>query len=74
MRIKSTMTLKRSEALEMYRELHSKLYGARGDGFTNCELANTLEDMKDMLAERENMTNFDNFIVVNDDEYIPTDY
>lgn len=64
MGIKSTTTLTRSEALEMYAELHDKLAGARGDGFTNHELGNILEEMKDMLAERKNSTNFDNFLVV----------
>jgi hypothetical protein len=71
MGIKSTTTLKRSDALEMYRELHSKLHGSRGDGFTNRELGDLLEDMKDMLAERENSTNFDNFTVVDDRDYDP---
>lgn len=74
MGIKSTVTLKRSDALEMYRELHSKLYGARGDGFSNYELANMLENMKDQLADRDNTTNFDNFRVVDDDEYVPENY
>lgn len=69
MGIKSTRTLKRSEALEMYRELHSKLYGATGEGFSNHELGNLLEDMQDLLAERENWTNFDNYNVVADEDY-----
>jgi hypothetical protein len=70
MGIKSTVTMKRSDALEMYRELHAKLYGPNGAHLTNYELSNVLEDMKDTLADRENSTNFDNFRVVDDDEYI----
>jgi len=69
MGIKSTTELKRSDALEMYRELHSKLYGANGAHLTNHELGNLLEEMKDLLAERENSTNFDNFIVIDDHDW-----
>ena len=66
MGIKSTTDIKRSDALEMYRELHSKLYGPNGAHLTNHELGNLLEEMKDLLAERENSTNFDNFHVTDD--------
>lgn len=69
MGIKSTRTLKRSKALEMYQELHARLYGARGDGFSNHELGNILEDMQDVLAELDGTTNFDNYRVVDDVEY-----
>ncbi len=65
MGIKSTTTLKRSDALELYRELHSKLYG-HDPALTNHELGNALDRMADEWAERNNTVCFDNYSVVDD--------
>jgi hypothetical protein len=68
MSIKSTRTLKRSEALEMYYDLRQKLYGEEVR-LTNYELGNKLDVMADEWAERNGTTCFDNYNVVNDEEY-----
>jgi len=72
MGIKSTRTLKRSEALEMYMELRQKLYGERVR-LTNYELENALDQMADEWADRNGETCFDNFHVVDDDMYSERD-
>lgn len=64
MGIKSTTTLKRSEAIEMYNELLEELYGVKGP--TNEELEVLLDRLHDMKAERAGTVSFDNFSVVND--------
>lgn len=68
MSIKSTRTMKRSEALEMYMDLRQKLYGEEVR-LTNYELGNKLDAMADEWAERNGTTCFDNFNVVDDHVY-----
>lgn len=65
---KSTRTLKRSEALMLYHELQAELYGVHAS-ISNRELAEQLESMQDLLAERRGSTNFDNFRVVDDHSF-----
>lgn len=67
MGIKSTRTLKRSEALEMYTELLEELYGIKGP--SNEELGDILDRLYDMKCEREGRPSFDNFTVVDDHVY-----
>ncbi len=64
MGIKSTTTLKRSEALEMYNDLLEELYGIKGP--TNEELGNLLDRLHDLRCERDGRVSFDNFSVVDD--------
>lgn len=62
MGIKSTVTLPRSRALEMYHELTctSKL--------SNYELGNLFDELVEQKCEREGRTCFDNFVVVDDED------
>ncbi len=67
MGIKSTTTLKRSDALEMYLELLHELYGIKGP--SNEELGDLLDRLQDLKCEREGGVSFDNYRVVDDWEF-----
>ena len=67
MGIKSTTTLKRSEALEMYNTLLEELYGIKGP--TNQELGDLLDRLHDLKCERDDRVSFDNFVVLDDWEF-----
>jgi hypothetical protein len=67
MGIKSTTTLKRAEALEMYNTLLEELYGIKGP--TNEELGDLLDRLHDLKCEREGRVSFDNFLVVDDHDH-----
>lgn len=67
MGIKSTRTLKRSEALEMYMDLLEQVYGIRGP--SNEELGDLLDRLTDLECERRGTVSFDNFRVVDDHAY-----
>lgn len=64
MGIKSTTTLKRSDALEMYSALLEELYGIKGP--TNQELGDLLDRLHDLRCERDGRPSFDNFAVLDD--------
>jgi len=66
MGIKSTTTLHRWQALEMYHDLRRKLFSVEPN-LTNHELGNVLDDLSELWADRNNTTCFDNFLVVDDD-------
>ena len=72
MGIKSTTTLHRWQALEMYHDLRQKLYGEQPN-LSNHELGDSLDKMSDEWADRNNTTCFDNFFVVDDGEPIDQD-
>ena len=63
MGIKSTTTLTRPAALELYHELRAKLYGP-GYVLTNKRLADALERLREAECEREGRTCFENFYIV----------
>ena len=67
MGIKSTTTLKRGNALEMYASLLDELYGVKGP--TNEELGDLLDRLHDLRAERVGTVSFDNFVVIDDFEH-----
>lgn len=72
MGIKSTKTLKRSDAIEMYLGLLDELYGVKGP--TNQELGDLLDRLHDLKCERDGTVSFDNFTVVDDHDHADYGY
>ncbi len=67
----STRTLTREEAVAKYAELKAALkkrkWESQAYAMSNHELGDKLEELCDKIAARNNTTNFDNFLVTNDE-------
>lgn len=59
---KSTITLTRAEALELYHELRAKLYGGEFT-LTDEELGNALDALREEECHRAGRPCFDNYLV-----------
>lgn len=65
MGIKSTTTLSRPAALELYHQLCAKLYGS-SHAMTDEQLGNALDRLREMECAAEGRTCFENFLVKED--------
>lgn len=65
MGIKSTTTLSRSAALELYHQLCAKLYGS-SYAMTNEQLGSALDQLRETECQIEGRTCFENFLVKED--------
>lgn len=65
MGIKSTTTLTRRAALELYHDLCAKLYGS-AMAFTNDKLADALDRLRETECALEGRTCFENFVVIDE--------
>lgn len=63
MGIKSTTTLSRKDAEELYASLREKLYGIPRRRLTNEELGDALDNLREEECKREGMVCFDNYLV-----------
>lgn len=66
MSIKSTSTISRASALELYYQLEAqikKLRGGKASYLSNKELGDELDILADELADLEDTTNFRNYLV-----------
>ena len=68
MGIKSTRTLTRAEAEELYRDVKDQIRALKGKGpkfrMTDSQLGDELDRITDELADLQDRTNFDNYLVV----------
>lgn len=62
MGIKSTTTLTRAQALDLYESLRAKLYGSNAV-LTDRELGDALDELREEECRREGTTCFDNYRV-----------
>jgi hypothetical protein len=62
MSIKSTRYLSRGEALDLYHQLMSKLYGLHA-AMTNEQLGDALDELREEECRREGRACFDNYLV-----------
>ncbi len=62
MSIKSTIYLKRPEALELYHRLRAKLFGDNSE-LTNHQLGEQLDMLRELECELAGWTCYDNYLV-----------